>query len=131
MVGELGPVQSGLHHGNDIEKGGEEELLEGAQKGGIQLKFIRRGWMRRLQECHLVGAQTRCRLNNTCYFGRCYLSFPTSIRVLHISGIHMHVFNKQQRMQFMCCNHLPTQNLGLQQSRQLHVGYPFCYRPRV
>ena len=67
MVRELSPVQSGLHHGNDIEVGGEEELLEGAEEGGIQLNLIPRRWTTRIQECHLVGSQTERRTYTNTY----------------------------------------------------------------
>ena len=57
MVGELSPVQVGLHHGGDIKISGEEKLLKSKEEGRSQLKVIRRGGGRRggLQKCQLVG----------------------------------------------------------------------------
>ena len=57
MVGELSPVQVGLHHGGDIKVSGEEELLKGEEEGRAQLKVIKRGGRGAggLQKCQLVG----------------------------------------------------------------------------
>ena len=40
MVRELSPLEVGLHHGGNIEVGGEEKLLKGEEKGRAQPKVI-------------------------------------------------------------------------------------------
>ena len=40
MVGDLSPLEIGLHHGDNIEVGGEEKLLKGEEEGRAQPKVI-------------------------------------------------------------------------------------------